>query len=77
MANVAGDALVCGRQVADGVLGLDQDQVLLVDGSATGTLVATVKLGTEHFQRPFEAGDAQLLVASLSAAHCHQSQSKS
>ena len=51
MANVAGDALVCGRQVADGVLGLDQDQVLRVDGSATGTQVVAVKLGAEKFQR--------------------------
>ena len=48
---MARDALVQGRHVADGVLGLDQDQVLLVDGSATGTKVVTVKLGTEHFQR--------------------------
>ena len=76
MANVARDALVLSREVADGVLGLDPNQVLLVDGSATGTKVVAVKLGAEKFQRQFETGDTQLLVASLVAADRHQSQNK-
>ena len=56
---------------------LEHDQVLLVDGSTTGTKVVAVKLGAEKFQSPFEAREAQLLMASLVAAYHHQSKDKS
>ena len=77
LANVTRDALVQGRQVADAVVRLNQDQVLRVDGSTTGTEVVAVKLGAEKFQSLTVASDAQLLVASLVAADHHHSQNQS
>ena len=53
LANMTWDALVHGRLVADGVVRLEHDQVLLVDGSTTGTKVVAVKLGAEKFEEFF------------------------